>query len=290
MLDKLSEPREKSSAAIESTVQMTTREEFISILRALMDTLDPTGQSNYLRHESFYCQLSVFDELLKLNLVDNPENLNILELGSGSGLLSIALAQIGFSVTTSDFFEATGEKLQNLLVQSEFNRPVRFIQQNLEEDSYKFEKESYDVVVAVDVVEHIKNIKSIFNNAHSCLKPNGLLIIHTPNYARLNVRFKAIKNIFNPSWPIYFENYVKENPYLGHIREFTPRELVEVYNLFNFEVLGQCFPQAATFERLAKNRSKLLQIPIGLSWQLQEIVRQFFPWLGPVQLVVGRKK
>lgn len=286
--DKWSEPRENSNVYGGSSEQMTALEEFTCILGVLRDTIDPDGRNNYLQHESFYAQLNVFTELSRV--VNSYENLNVLELGCGSGLLSIALAQIGCSVTSSNFYGSTEQNIQDLLNESGFNHSVRFIQQNLEEDTYKFEKNYYDVVFAVDVLEHVKNVKSLFLNTYNCLKPNGLLIVYTPNYARLNVRIKAIKNIFNPIWPIYFERYVKDNPYMGHIREFTPRELIELYKLFNFEVLVQHFPKIMSFDRLPYHPNKVLQIPIRLSWQLEEIVRQFFPKLGHSQLVVGRKK
>lgn len=287
MMDKTTVLKDKMSENVGNYAQITAQEEFTSVLGVLMDARDPTGQADYFRHESFYCQLSVFKELVRL--VGSNRNLKILELGCGSGFLSIALSQMGFSVTTSDFFEDTNQKLKNLLEQTEFKKPVHFIQQNLEEDKYKFEKGYYDVVITVDVVEHIKNVKNIFKNAYDCLKINGILIVHTPNYERLNVRIKAVKNIFNPSWPIHFESYIKDDPYLGHVREFTPKELVELYKAFNFEVLVQRFPKSVTLGRVPKISNRLLKMSIRRSWQVQEITRQFFPSLGPAQLVVGRK-
>jgi ubiquinone biosynthesis O-methyltransferase len=274
--------------AMNSNEQLKAQENFIDILVNLMDIVDPSGKNDYLRHESFHSQVSVFAELS--NLVDSYINLKVLELGCGSGILSMTLAKMGFSVTTCDFFEETGQRLQNRLDQAGGNGAISFQQQNLEEDVYKLEREHYDVVIAVDVIEHVKNIKSIFNNTYNCLKPNGIFIVHTPNYARLNVRIKAFKNIFNPIWPILFEHYVKDDPYLGHVREFTPRELVELYDFFSFEVVVQRFPQGMTFGRVIPYYNRLLQIPLSLSWQVQEIARHFLPSLGPSQLVVGRKK
>lgn len=44
-----------------------------------------------------------------------------------------------------------------------------------------FQRESFDCVISVDVVEHLSDPASFFQEAARCLRPNGVLILCTPN-------------------------------------------------------------------------------------------------------------
>jgi 2-polyprenyl-3-methyl-5-hydroxy-6-metoxy-1,4-benzoquinol methylase len=266
---------------------MSQTKEYVVVLNHLIDIIDPNNEGTYLRHESFFSQISVIAEVEKL--FDDFENTKVLEIGCGKGLLCMTLAKIGFNVTASDHLESTEEHIKTILTKAGYNVTVNYKKQNLEEDTYCFEKNSYDVVIAVDVFEHVLNVRIMFENIKKCLKPNGIFIIHTPNYARFNVRLKAFKNIFYPVWPIRLDHYLKENPFTGHIREFTPKELVKIYKLHDFEIIAHRFPKSVSLGRKSNYCKGLLGKLLKLSWLFQELINKVFSKLGHSQLVIGRK-
>ena len=52
-------------------------------------------------------------------------------------------------------------------------------------------KNSYDLVIAVDILEHIQDDLAVLRNFYSCLKPGGRLIISTPSDTDEAARFTA---------------------------------------------------------------------------------------------------
>lgn len=72
-----------------------------------------------------------------------------------------------------------------------------------------FSKEKYDLIINIDVLEHVKDYKKVLKNFYLALAPKGYLYIHTPqpNQKRL---FKALEK-----W--HHEDHVREG--------FRPEEL-----------------------------------------------------------------
>lgn len=44
-----------------------------------------------------------------------------------------------------------------------------------------FKNEIFDIITAFDIIEHLNNPKQMFDECHSVLKSNGLLVLTTPN-------------------------------------------------------------------------------------------------------------
>ena len=53
------------------------------------------------------------------------------------------------------------------------------------EESWPFESGHFDAVTVIEVIEHLypDQIRSIFDRAANVLKPNGVIVVTTPNYA-----------------------------------------------------------------------------------------------------------
>ena len=68
-------------------------------------------------------------------------------------------------------------------------------------------KEKFDIVLALEVIEHVLSPTSFFEHASRLLKPGGLLLISTPNYACVK-RFRDSWIGFNMSFEhIYFYSF-----------------------------------------------------------------------------------
>lgn len=130
----------------------------------------------------------------------------ILEIGSGIGNISGLLLKDHTQVTLSDLRQVYCDKLQE-----RFGKDTHFegaVQMDIAEEAFE-EKHasllgSFDTVIALNVVEHIRNDVKAINNCKQLLKPGGKLIILVPAY-------QWLFNAFDVE--------------LGHFKRYTLKEL-----------------------------------------------------------------
>jgi 2-polyprenyl-3-methyl-5-hydroxy-6-metoxy-1,4-benzoquinol methylase len=117
---------------------------------------------------------------IDLYFLENKNNLNILDYGSGDGAFSVFLIKNGFNVTAIDIDLESKNKI-NLQLTTEEQARFKFIlltgQDNLSNYSQKF-----DVIICREVLEHIKDYKNIVNIFGNILKDNGCCVISVPTY------------------------------------------------------------------------------------------------------------
>ncbi len=126
-------------------------------------------------HEKFY-------KYLISNL--SNKNLKILDIGAGHGYLVKKLFDDGYDVSASDLFP-------EYYYFDKVECKKADITQKL-----PFEDKSFDVVIAVEVMEHIHDHSSFFSETHRILKDNGFLIFTTPNILSLKSRFRFLYSGF----------------------------------------------------------------------------------------------
>ena len=130
-----------------------------------------------------------------------------LDLGCDTGNTTQILSQKGFEVTAVDI---NAQRVKEL---SESQSDVGFIQQDLEK-TFKFEKESFDLIWAGDIIEHLMNTENFVKESYRTLKNGGYFIVSTPYHG-------IIKNI-----SIVLLNFDKHFcPWDEHIRFYTKKTL-----------------------------------------------------------------
>jgi SAM-dependent methyltransferase len=94
---------------------------------------------------------------------------------------------------------------------------------NVETDVFPYAENSFDVVLAMEVVEHLAlNPAHMFSEVERILRPNGKFIVTTPN---INSDM-ALKKIFFGHAPYSFGVFVPYHGVYGrHNREYTPHEI-----------------------------------------------------------------
>jgi 2-polyprenyl-3-methyl-5-hydroxy-6-metoxy-1,4-benzoquinol methylase len=98
----------------------------------------------------------------------------VLEVGAGHGAYSALLGWAGFDSTALDLSPWIAD-----FARTRFG--VRYLVGPVEEQS--FERESFDVVVANDVLEHLATPLSSVAAWTRALRPGGLFVFQTPDYA-----------------------------------------------------------------------------------------------------------
>ena len=114
----------------------------------------------------------------KLNLSkDLPlKNLQILDIGCGGGLISEPMCRLGATVTGIDASEKN-IKVASLHAKKN-NLKINYINASPEQLS---EKGAYDVILNLEVVEHVDNLDLYLSSCSKLLKKNGIMFVATLN-------------------------------------------------------------------------------------------------------------
>ncbi|MEN3046503.1 MAG: class I SAM-dependent methyltransferase [Candidatus Hydrothermales bacterium] len=148
------------------------------------------------------------------NLELSP-NSKIIEIGSGRGYLLYILKQMGYSAKGVEI-----SKEACLYAQRKFN--VEVFNGTLEEYA-KLTDERYDLILLIDLIEHIKDPHSFMNSLSLISKKGTKLVIDTPNSESRDIE-------------IYKEKFIGFNPY--HIRLYSLNSLTHLLRAYNFSILN----------------------------------------------------
>jgi len=191
--------------------------------------------------------LKIINKYLK---ADDPK---ILDLGTADGLM---LSEIKKQLPKSD---CVGIELSKELIESCRDKNIKIVQGDVQ--NLPFKDESFDIVIATAIIEHLDHPMKLLEEAHRVLRPGGILILTTPNP--------------------FFE---KIADFIGHTEKeihqttFGLKKLKTYFKKTNFQIL---------------ETKRFMISPIGLPCELtiEKIIR--FLKLGFIllnQLVVGKKK
>ena len=104
-------------------------------------------------------------------------NLKLLDIGCGGGLLSEPMARLGAAVTGIDAAPKNIPVAQTHAEQSGLDINYKFI---TAEELVKTKKQ-YDVILNMEVIEHVNNPNDYLKTCQKLLKPNGLMVCSTIN-------------------------------------------------------------------------------------------------------------
>ncbi len=140
-----------------------------------------------------------------------PARARILDLGAGTGALSMRLADAGFRVTAADLLP------DNFQAQE----AAQFLPADLDGEFLLGLEGSFAGVVAVEILEHLEHPRGFLRRIAALLAPGGRLIVTTPNPASPVSKARFVRTG-------HFQWFTDEDRRaLGHVSPFTPRLLCD---------------------------------------------------------------
>ncbi len=160
---------------------------------------------------------------------DEPfyEELKIADIGCGGGLISESFKKLGGNITGIDASYNAIQVAKTHALNNDLD--INYLHCSPEElgDEYK---NSFDVVFALEIIEHVENVEEFVKSVLSLLKPNGLLFISTINKNLKSLLFAKIAAEYILRWLPYNTHEYK--------KFIKPSELVSILEKENTKVVN----------------------------------------------------
>ena len=116
-------------------------------------------------------------ETFKINEKVKPlENIKILDVGCGGGLLSEPMSRLGAEVTAIDASDKN-IKVAKLHAKTS-NLNINYICTSPEKLKFK---DKFDVILNMEIVEHVEDVSFFLKSCSNLLKKNGIMFVATLN-------------------------------------------------------------------------------------------------------------
>ena len=188
-----------------------------------------------------------------LDIINNSnfKKPRILDLGAGQGALSLRLHDSGYDVKAVDF-NIHDFKLKNKIdfIQVDFDDKSQvddFILKNLN---------AFDIIIGIEVIEHIHNPWEYIGMMSKMLKKNGIVIVSTPNISSWHSRLRFLVD------GMYDE--FNNNSQKGHINPTSKWKMRLIFDYFDLRDIkffgaGRIYQNPNLFQRLFEIGSFLLR-------------------------------
>ena len=197
----------------------------------------------------------------------------ILDVGCGDGNFT---ALVGKACGAKEVY---GVDISEKGVEMAKKKGIKAFKVDVDEERLPFDDTYFDVVTALEVIEHLFDPDHFLEEVYRVLKPNGVFVLSTPNLAAIYNRIALlfgyqpfpmgvsarmnIGRIYEPD----------SDQSLDHIRVLTLhslRKLLELHNFKIVEVKGSCaqLPENMRFKLIIKTVDKFFTLFPSLSYRV----------------------
>tara|TARA_Y100001933_G_scaffold158329_1_gene156655 strand:+ start:13844 stop:15541 length:1698 start_codon:yes stop_codon:yes gene_type:complete len=183
-------------------------------------------------------------------VVDQLPRGSLLDVGAGEGAFSKWADSQGFSVHATDVNQKEFCLKEIPFTQTDFN------------GRWPLDDNSFDLVVSIEVLEHVENHYHFISECCRICKPNGRIVLSTPNCHSIESRLNVLLSGFDDCAPrpINYSENEPEKIYMEHIHP-APLSAIELaLRRCGFEI------ESVQFNRHRKLSIALLPILYPLFW------------------------
>jgi 2-polyprenyl-3-methyl-5-hydroxy-6-metoxy-1,4-benzoquinol methylase len=196
-----------------------------------------------------------------LDLLGPGDGQRLLDIGAFPGHLSLAAHHQGFQV-----YGLTGKAESTTclnLIEERFSRhQIPIAMADVESEPFPYGDEFFDLVLASEIIEHLHyNPYRLLREAFRVLKPEGYILLSTPNLSRLDnlLRLRKGRSVHSEIKGRFYESFSSILS-ARHVREYTAHELTymlewqnkEMYRFSESEVhYSSCLEPPYSWPRLA---------------------------------------
>jgi 2-polyprenyl-3-methyl-5-hydroxy-6-metoxy-1,4-benzoquinol methylase len=184
----------------------------------------------------------------------------VLEIGSSLGYLLTVLRSAGFDVE--------GIEPSNFAVNYSRQRGLKVEEGYFQAASYP--KESFDIVIANHVLEHVPGPAKLLTQVNEVLKAEGIIFVSLPNFGSIEAQ------LFRQHWRFLMADQ--------HYFQFNPKTLTQILSQNGFDVLD--VKTTVTFTELASPWREIRRACLKDRKQLLYYVVEFLP--ATLQVMLGR--
>ena len=149
---------------------------------------------------------------------------SICDLGCGNGHIAGRLALLGYDVTGIDASHS------GIRIAQQTYPEVKFVEAMIDSDPQHATRQSFDLVISSDVIEHLYRPSDLLEAAFSLLKPGGQLLLGTPYHGYLKNLALALTGRMDSHFSSLHDG--------GHIKFFSVKTLSQLLTTNSFEDLN----------------------------------------------------